>query len=141
MSFDVSGTATYAKEGNPPPNTRVGLHAAEPSAKPLDKLFVGFVGPITRTKRGNSALLVVLDNFSKFVSFFPVRRMASSVVIECLERGYFPAYGTPTSIVTDNAREFRFKVVKDLCFRWSVIIFIPLLITLRLRLRSEPTRT
>jgi hypothetical protein len=40
--------------------------------------------------------------------------MASSVVIDCLEKGYFPAYGTPTSIVTDNARVFRSKEVKDL---------------------------
>jgi len=77
------------------PNTRVGLYATEPSAKPLEKLFIDFVGPLTRTKRDNSAILV-LDSFSKFVSFFTVRRMASSVVIECLEKGYFPAYGTPS---------------------------------------------
>jgi transposase InsO family protein len=98
----------------------VELHAAEPSAKPLEKLFVDFVGPLTRTKRGNSAIHVVLDSFSKFVSFFPVRRMASSVVIDCLERVYFPAYGTPTSIVSDNERVFRSKEVQDLCFRWGV---------------------
>jgi len=79
---------------------------------------VDFVGPLTRTKRGNSAILVVLDSFSKFASFLPVRRMASSVVIDCLERGYFPAYGTLKSIVTDNARVFRSKEVKDLYFRW-----------------------
>jgi len=81
---------------------------------------VDFVGPLTRTKRGNSAIHVVLDSFSKFVSFFPVRRMASSVVVDCLEKGYFPAYGTPTSIVTDNARVFHSKEFKDLCFRWCV---------------------
>jgi len=69
------------------PNARVGLHAAEHYAKPLEKLFVEFVRPLTRTKCGNSAILVVLDSFSKFVTFFPVRRMASSVVIDCLEKG------------------------------------------------------
>jgi len=46
--------------------------------------------------------------------------MASSVVIDCLEKGYFPAYGTRTSIVTDTARVFRSKEFKDLCFRWGV---------------------
>jgi len=129
------------QRGKPAPNTRVGLHAAEPSSKPLEKLFVDFVGPLTRTKRGNSVILVVLDSFPKLVGFFPVRRMASSVVIDCLEKGYFPAYGTPTSIVTDNARVFRSKEVKDLCFRWGLSTFIPLLITPRLGLRSELTGT
>jgi hypothetical protein len=95
------------------------LHTAEPSANPLEKLFVDFVGPLTRTKRGNSAILVVLDSFYKFVSFFPVRHMASSVVIDCLEIGYFPAYGTPTRIVTNNARVFRSKKFKDMFFRWG----------------------
>ena len=107
------------QRGKPAPNTRVRLHAAEPSAKPLEKLSIYFVGPLTRTKRGNSAILV-LDSFSKFVSLFPVRRMASSVVIDCLEKGYFPAYGTPTNIFTDNARVFRLTEDKDLCFRWGV---------------------
>jgi len=46
--------------------------------------------------------------------------MARSVVIDCLEKGYFPAYGAPTSIVPDNARVFLSKEVKDLCFRWGV---------------------
>jgi len=58
------------QRGKPAPNTRVGLHDIEPSAKPLEKFFVDFVGPLTRTKRGNSANLVVLDSFSIFVSFF-----------------------------------------------------------------------
>ena len=61
------------------------------------------------------AILVVLDTFSKFVSFYPVSRIAASVVIDCFERSYFPAYGATNSIVTDNAKQ-----VKDLCFRWGV---------------------
>jgi len=107
------------QRGKPAPKTYVGLHAAETSAKPLEKLFVDFIGPLTRTKCGNSAILVVLGSVSKFVTIFPVRRMASSVVIDCLVKGYFPAYGTPTSIVTHNARVFRSKEGKDLCFRWG----------------------
>ena len=73
------------------------------------------LAPLTRTKRGNVAILVVLDTFSKFVSFYPVSRIAASVVIDCFERSYFPAYGATNSIVTDNAKQ-----VKDLCFRWGV---------------------
>jgi hypothetical protein len=42
------------------------------------------------------------------------------VVCDCLERVFFPAYGTPVSVVTDNAKVFRCKQVRDLCFRWGI---------------------
>jgi len=102
---------------------------------------VNFVGPLTRTKRGNPAIPVVLDSFSKFVSLFLVRRMARSVVIDCLERGYFPAYGTPKSIVMITSVYFDPKRSRICASDGVLTIFIPLLITPRLRLRSESTGT
>ena len=33
---------------------------------------------------------------------------------------FFPAYGTPTCVVTDNAKVFRCRQFKDLCFRWGI---------------------
>jgi len=104
----------------PAQNTRFGWHTAEPSTRPMDKLFVDFMGPLTHTRRGNSTILVVLNGFSKLVCFYPVRRISSQVVIDCLERSYFPAYGMPNAIVTDYARVFRSKQVKELCSRWGV---------------------
>ena len=104
----------------PAQNARVGWHTAQHSTRPMEKLFVDFVGPLTRTRRGISTILVVFDGFSKFVNFYPVRRITSQVVVDCLERDYFPAYGAPNTIVTDNAKVFRSKQFKDLCFRWGV---------------------
>jgi len=86
----------------------------------MDRLFSDFVGPLVRTKRGNIAILVVVDSFSKFVSFRPVRRMTSSAVSDYLEREYFPAYSTPKSNVTGNAKVFRCKEFRDMCFRWGI---------------------
>ena len=39
-----------------------------------------FYGLLTSSKRGNIAILVVLDAFSKFVSFYLVRKISSQVV-------------------------------------------------------------
>jgi hypothetical protein len=62
----------------------------------------------------------VVDAFSKYVAFYPVQRISARVVVDCLERGFFPAYGTPKYVVTDNAMVFCCKNLKDLCFRWGV---------------------
>jgi len=110
-------------------NTRVGWHTAWPSTRPRHKLFADFVSPLTRPKRWNVAIQVFLESFSKFVSFYPVKRIAASAVINCFERSYFRAYGAPNSIVTDNANVFLSKQVKDLCFCWGVehIFYLALL--------------
>jgi len=65
-------------------DTRVGLYSASPVPLPMDRLFIDFVGPLVRNKRGNIAILVVVDSFSKFVSFRPVRKMTSLAVSDYL---------------------------------------------------------
>jgi len=100
--------------------TRVGLHAASPVSQPMDRLFIDFVGPLVRTKKGNVAIPVVVDSFSKFVSLNPVRRTTSTAVLDYLQRGYFPVYGAPKSIVTDNTRVFCGKEFRDMCFMWGI---------------------
>ena len=84
----------------------LGYTPPNPSSQTLDRLFIDFVGPLVRTKMGNIAILVVVDAFSDFVALYPVRSITARVVLECLEWTFFPAYGTPKSIVSDNARVF-----------------------------------
>jgi len=73
--FDYVRKCELCQRAKPAQDTRVGLHLASPVALPMDRLFIDFVGPLVRTKRGNIAILVVVDSFSKFVSFRPVRKM------------------------------------------------------------------
>jgi hypothetical protein len=104
----------------PVQNASVGLHSASPTSKLLERVFIDYVGPLPRTRQGNVAILNVLAGFSKFVNFFTVRKMSSAVAVDCLEKTYFPAFGTPAQLVSDSEKAFRCKVFKDLCFRWGI---------------------
>jgi len=84
--FQYVHTCDLCERAKPAQNTHVRLHATEPPSQPMEKLFVDFVGLLARTKRGNSAIVVVLDGFSKFVVFYPVRRVSLQVVVDCLDR-------------------------------------------------------
>jgi len=117
------------QRAKPAQDSRVGLHSASPVTAPMQRLFIDFVGPLTRTKCGNIDILVVVDSFSKFVSFCPVRKMTSAAVSDYLGRSYFPAFGVPKSIVTDNAKAFCCKAFKDLCFKGGLNISPPHLTT------------
>jgi hypothetical protein len=76
-------------------DSRVGLHSSEVVTRPLERVFIDFVGLIVRRWRGNVTVLVVLDGFSKFVFTYPVRRISSEVVKNCLLEKFFPIFGVP----------------------------------------------
>lgn len=87
---------------------------------PLERVFIDFFGPIVRSRRGDVAILVVLDGFSKFVSMYPVRRISSEVVKSCLLERFFPTFGVPQSIVSDNEAVFKSRGFYNLCFSWGI---------------------
>jgi hypothetical protein len=50
FSLCASVTCQWAK---PAQDTKVGLHTATPASYPLERVFIDFMGPLMRTKRGN----------------------------------------------------------------------------------------
>jgi hypothetical protein len=75
---------------------------------------------MVRTIKGHPAILVMLGGISKFVVFYHVKSITSKVVCEALELFYFPAYGVPEAVVSDNARVFKSKPYYNLCFKWGL---------------------
>jgi hypothetical protein len=94
----------------------VGLQSSEVVARSLERIFIDFMCPIVRSRRGNIAVLVVLDGFSKFVCLYPVRRISSEVVTTCLVERFTPFFGVPQSIVSDNAAVFKSRSFYNLFF-------------------------
>jgi len=72
--FDYLRKCDMCHRPKPTQDTRVGLHSPSPVSLPIDRLFIDFVGPFSRTKRDNLAFLVVVHSFSKFVVFCPCVR-------------------------------------------------------------------
>ena len=82
--LDYVRNGELCQRAKPAQDTRVGLHSANPSSQPMERLFIDFIGRLVRTRRGNIAILLILDAFSKFESFSPVRKISSRVVRDCL---------------------------------------------------------
>jgi hypothetical protein len=83
-------------------------------------VFVDFVGPIVRSSAGNQTIFVILDGFSKFVAMYPVRKITSKVVVDILLKRYFPSFGLPKFLVSDNAAVFRSRLLNNTCFSWGI---------------------
>lgn len=108
------------QKAKPAQSTQVGLHHSQVVSQPMERIFMDFVGPMVRSRQGNVAILVILDGFSKFVAMYPVRRICSDAVVKVLTERYFPSFGLPHTIVSDNATVFRSRRFHDTCFSWGI---------------------
>lgn len=76
------------------------------STNPLDKIFVDIYGPLPTGKFRYTYLLVVLDNFTRFVKLYPLCKATSKACLKKILEEYIPMYGKPKVIVSDHGRQF-----------------------------------
>jgi len=77
------------------------------SERVFQRLYIDFIGPFPRTKRGNIGIFIVLDHLSKFTFLKPVKKFTTQVVVSYLKEEIFDCYGTHEVIVSDNGSQFK----------------------------------
>jgi transposase InsO family protein len=87
---------------------------------PGQLLSVDYLGPLTRSKKGNSYLLVISDWFSKGVILKPMKAAESKSLVEFMETQVFLQKGVPEKIISDNGKQFVSKLFKDLLTQYEV---------------------
>ena len=102
----------------PAQRTTWGSLASEVAVKPLEKLFVDFIGPFPRSAQGNTFALVVVDAFSKFVWLSGVPRATAQAVTRVMGK-IFATFGAPRCVVSDNGSQFTSNWFKRFCFDWG----------------------
>ena len=100
----------------PAQNTKLGLLSSDVASRPMEKLFIDYVGSLPRSKSSNSFLLVCVDAFCKFVWLLPLRQANARLTILVLQTNILQHFGLPTIIVTNNgpqliSGEFRRSVM------------------------------
>lgn len=91
-----------------------------PVNAPWQRLYTDLLGPYPRSKSGNILLLIVLDQFSKFVLLKPLRKGTADTVCNFLESEVFHVYGVPESVLTDNGVQFLSNNIKKFLDRYGV---------------------
>lgn len=85
------------------------------ATKPMERLNMDIVGPKTPANgSGNTYLLTVVDEFSRFPFAFALRSITSKTVISCLTK-LFAIFGTPGFLHTDRGAQFMSQEFNDYC--------------------------
>lgn len=85
--------------------------------RPWRMISIDFIGPLPRSLSGFCHLLVVVDNFSKFIHLHPMRRITAKATVKFLKERIFLQFGCPEILISDNggqlvSREFK-KFLED----------------------------
>lgn len=76
-------------------------------SRPWEMISMDLVGPLPRSKHGNTFILNVTDYLSKFTLLFPLRKATGEAVVKKIENEVFLMYGVPRTIICDNGPQFR----------------------------------
>lgn len=93
----------------------LGFLNSERETTPMSKVFIDYLGPMPRTKRGNQYVLVVIDAFSRFIWLVPSRNITAGTTIAHLT-SIFSLFGLPRQLVSDNAPAFHSAAFRSFCF-------------------------
>lgn len=81
---------------------------------PMERISIDTVGPLPKSSRGYEYILVIIDNFSRFVELYPLMSVGAGEAAERLLE-YTSRYGQPLQILSDGGTQFLNETVKALC--------------------------
>ena len=90
-----------------------------PVSKPLERVSLDLTDMVAGTQ-GYRYVLTMVDHYSRFVKFYPLRAKNTEGVCEKL-REFILNFGPPKTILTDNGGEFASQAFRDLCHSYNIV--------------------
>ena len=81
----------------------------------MEKIHLDFIGPLTRTKRGNMYILCIVDAFTRWVEAIALPDQTAETTALAAVREFFSRFGYPLSLLTDQGRAFESVLFTEMC--------------------------
>ena len=83
------------------------------SYNPFEVLHLDHIGPLTKDAHGNEYILVIIDDFSRWVELFPTKS-TTAVETASIVLNHIGRFGSPEVIHTDQGPAFHNELVQEL---------------------------
>lgn len=91
------------------------------ATKLFEKIMIDIAGPLKPVSRfGYRYILSIVDVFSRYIMIVPMRDTSSKSIIQVLLQRWMSVFGSPQSIISDNATNFTSNEIKDFCKSWGI---------------------
>jgi hypothetical protein len=82
---------------------------------PMERVHIEFLGPLPETNNGNSNILVMVDQFTKWVEIIPLPSQTAEITAKTVVNEFFTRFGCPFTIHCDQGRNFESQLFKSIC--------------------------
>ena len=107
-------TCAECQINNPPNFKNRAAYRGYHTGNPMDRVHLDIAGPFPKSKDGHKYILVIMDQFTKWVEAFPIPNQTAGVVVEKLLE-FILRLGFPVEIHTDQGRNFESELFKSVC--------------------------
>ena len=101
-------------------NLKKGVHVPRRSGYPLECVYLDLVGPLPVTINQYKYILTCEDGFTKFSQAYPLHNKEASTVARVFLEEFICRYGIPSSIHSDNGKEFCNNIITELMDRLNI---------------------
>ena len=81
----------------------------------MERVHMDMLGPFPQSEWGNKYILVMVDQFSKWVEIHAIPDISAEQTMRCAIDQFFSHFGAPLQIHTDQGKNFDGNVMKALC--------------------------
>jgi hypothetical protein len=87
---------------------------------PFEKIGIDFVGPLSRTEKGNRYILVAIDYLTKWVEAKALREATAKETAKFLYEEIICRHGCPKTIISDKGSHFKNTMIEELCKKFEI---------------------
>ena len=110
----VRKCATCGARKHPNRKPKAGMKEFRVGA-PMDRVCVDVCGPFPMSYKENKYILVVGDCFTRWIEAYAMPDQTAKTIAEQLATRFFPRFGFPLEIHTDQGRSFESDLFQELC--------------------------
>ena len=82
---------------------------------PMDRVMMDILGPLFKTPRGNTVILLLIDQFTKWIECYPLPDQSAEIVAKAILEDFFSRFWVPQEIHTDQGWNLVSNLFTSLC--------------------------
>ena len=85
------------------------------AGSPMERVHLDFLGRLPRTPSGNEYILMMVDQFTKWVECIPLPSQTAEITAHAAVNEFFTRFGCPFELFSDQGRNFESELFSQIC--------------------------